>query len=317
MKITEHLKNAKSTIFSFELLPPLKGEGIQTTFDAIDRLLEFEPRFINVTYHREEYVYKELNNGLLEKISIRKRPGTLGLCAAIMNKYNIDAIPHMTCGGFSKEENENELIDLNFLGIENILVVRGDPIKSELTFTPNPNGHKYSTDLLQQITNMNNGIYLDKDIENPTKTNFCAGVAGYPEKHIESPNMKTDLSYLKMKVDLGAEFVMTQMFFDNQKYFDFVKSCRDMGINIPIIPGIKTLTQKAQLVKLPKMFNIDIPDELADEILKCKTDKEVKQVGLEWTIKQSKELIKFGVPCLHYYTMGKTKLTREIAKQVF
>jgi len=317
MKITEHLKKAKSTIFSFELLPPLKGESIQTSFEAIDRLLEFEPSFINVTYHREEYIYKELENGLLEKISIRKRPGTLGLCSAIMNKYHIDAIPHMTCGGFSKEENENELIDLNFLGVENILVIRGDPIKTELSFTPNQNGHKYSTELLQQITNMNNGIYLDKDIENPTRTDFCAGVAGYPEKHIEAPNMKTDLSHLKMKVDLGAEFIMTQMFFDNEKYYNFVKACRDIGINIPIIPGLKTLTQKAQLLKLPKMFNIDIPDELSDEILKCKTDKEVKEVGLEWTIKQSKELIKFGVPCLHYYTMGKTKLTKKIAEQVF
>jgi methylenetetrahydrofolate reductase (NADPH) len=317
MKVIEHLSRAKSTLFSIEILPPLKGQSIQSIFNSIEPLLEFKPAFIDVTYHREEYVYKERENGYLEKISIRKRPGTVGICSAITNKFQIDTVPHIICGGFTVEETENALIDLNFLGIDNVLVIRGDPIKSEGNFLAEPTGHKYATELLQQVVNMNKGIYLDEELEHVHPTNFCIGVAGYPEKHYEAPNLKTDLKHLKAKVDIGADYIVTQMFFDNQKYFDFVNCCRETGINVPIIPGLKTLTTKSQLVNLPKIFHIDIPEELADEVMKCETDAQVRQVGVEWAIQQSRELIKFGAPCLHYYTMGGSKTTKEIASAVF
>jgi methylenetetrahydrofolate reductase (NADPH) len=317
MKVIDHISQAKSTLFSIEILPPLKGQSIQSIFNSIEPLIEFKPAFIDVTYHREEYVYKERENGYLEKISIRKRPGTVGICSAISNKFQLDTVPHIICGGFSVEETENALIDLDFLGIDNVLVIRGDPIKSEGYFKPEPDGHKYATELLQQVVNMNKGIYLDEELENVHRTNFCIGVAGYPEKHYEAPNLKTDLKHLKAKVDIGAEYVVTQMFYDNQKYIDFVNCCRENGINVPIIPGLKPLTTRAQLVNLPKIFHIDIPEALADEVLKCKTDADVRKVGIEWAIHQSRELVKFGAPCLHYYTMGGSKTTREIASQVF
>ncbi len=317
MKIIDHIKNAKSTLFSFELLPPLKGQSIQSIFDAIDPLMEFNPPFIDVTYHREEYVYKKRENGLLEKLSYRKRPGTVGICAAIMNKYKVDAVPHIICGGFSREETENALIDLNFLGIDNVLVLRGDAIKTDGVFIPEKDGHNYASDLLDQVVNMNKGIYMDDELHDTIKTDFCIGVSGYPEKHFEAPNLKTDLKYLKMKVDAGAEFIVTQMFFDNSKYFEFVKVCRENGINVPIIPGLKPITNSKQLSVLPKIFHIDLPDDLCDAILECKNEKEVKQVGIEAMIAQSKELIKFGVPCLHYYTMGIAEPTRQIASEVF
>ncbi|MGB2138543.1 MAG: methylenetetrahydrofolate reductase, partial [Flavobacteriales bacterium] len=235
MKITNHLKEAQETLFSFELLPPLKGQGIQSIFDAIDPLMEFKPPFIDVTYHREEHIYKSKANGLLERRAVRKRPGTVGICAAIMNKYQVDTVPHIICGGFNKEETENALIDLNFLGIDNVLVLRGDPIKSEIYFKPEEDGHAYASELLQQVSNMNKGLLLEPEIAQDYKTDFCIGVAAYPEKHFEAPNMKSDLQYLKQKVDLGAEYIVTQLFFDNQKYFDFVKECRAIGIDIPII----------------------------------------------------------------------------------
>ena len=317
MKITDHIKNAKSTLFSFELLPPLKGQSIQSIFDAIDPLMEFNPPFIDVTYHREEYVYKKRENGLLEKLSYRKRPGTVGICAAIMNRYKVDAVPHIICGGFSKEETENALIDLNFLGIDNVLVLRGDAIKTDGQFIPEINGHNYASDLLNQVVNMNKGVYMDDELNDTIKTDFCIGVSGYPEKHFEAPNLKTDLKYLKMKVDAGAEFIVTQMFFDNAKYFDFVKICRENDIHVPIIPGLKPITNSKQLSVLPKIFHIDLPDDLCDAIAACKNEKEVKQVGIEAMIAQSKELIKFGVPCLHYYTMGIAEPTRQIASEVF
>lgn len=317
MKITDHIKNAKSTLFSFELLPPLKGQSIQSIFDAIDPLMEFNPPFIDVTYHREEYVYKKRENGLLEKLSYRKRPGTVGICAAIMNRYKVDAVPHIICGGFSKEETENALIDLNFLGIDNVLVLRGDAIKTDGQFIPEINGHNYASDLLNQVVNMNKGVYMDDELNDTIKTDFCIGVSGYPEKHFEAPNLKTDLKYLKMKVDAGAEFIVTQMFFDNAKYFDFVKICRENDIHVPIIPGLKPITNSKQLSVLPKIFHIDLPDDLCDAIAACKNEKEVKQVGIEAMIAQSKELIKFGVPCLHYYTMGVAEPTRQIASEVF
>ncbi|GAB4331206.1 MAG: methylenetetrahydrofolate reductase [NAD(P)H] [Flammeovirgaceae bacterium] len=318
MKVTEYISNAKGkTLFSFEILPPLKGQSIQSIYAAIDPLMEFKPAFIDVTYHREEYYYKSHSNGLLEKKTIRKRPGTVGICAAIMNKYQIDTVPHLICGGFSKEETENALIDLSFLGIENVLVLRGDSIKTEKNFIPEPDGYEYASDMVQKVVNMNKGIYLDDYVEGNTPTNFCIGVAGYPEKHFESPNLNQDLKYLKMKVDLGADYIVTQMFYDNQKFFDFVKRCKAVGINVPIIPGIKPLASKAQLTSLPSVFHIDIPDELVNEVMKCKTPDDVRQVGIEWCITQSKELMQSGVPCLHYYTMGKSKTVKTIASALF
>ncbi|HCA82437.1 MAG TPA: methylenetetrahydrofolate reductase [NAD(P)H], partial [Flavobacteriales bacterium] len=280
-------------------------------------LLEFQPSFIDVTYHREEYVYKKREGGYLEKVSIRKRPGTVGICAAIMNRYKIDAVPHIICGGFSKEETENALIDLQFLGIDNVLALRGDSIKTEPGFVPDPDGHHYALDLVQHIDKMNNGIYLEDDVKDMAPTNFCIGIAGYPEKHMEAPNMASDIKFLKMKVDAGAEYIVTQMFFDNKKYFEFVDLCRKNGINVPIIPGLKILTGKKQLTGLPKIFHIDLPEELYENVEKAKDDKEAKEVGIDWCIRQSKELIAKGVPCLHFYTMGLSDSTRRVAKEVF
>jgi methylenetetrahydrofolate reductase (NADPH) len=316
-KIIEYIQNSEKPLFSFEIIPPLKGQSIQSLFSSIEPLMEFKPKFIDVTYHREEYVYRNRGEGLLEKHVTRKRPGTVGICAAIMHRFQVDAVPHLICGGFSKEETENALIDLNFLGIDNVLVLRGDAIKSEGRFTPDPNGHRYASELLEQVVEMNNGVYLDDELKNPIPSNFCIGVAGYPEKHFEAPNFTTDLKYLKMKVEMGAEYIVTQMFFDNQKYFDFVKQCRKEGINVPIIPGLKPLTSKKQLTVLPSIFHIDLPQELVDEVNKCQNNDQVRQVGIEWGIKQSKELIKFGVPVLHYYSMSKSKAVKEIASALF
>lgn len=317
VKVTEHLRKSKKTLFSFEILPPLKGKGINAIFESIDPLLDFSPPFINVTYHREEYVYRKHPGGLLKKVSIRKRPGTVGICAAIMNKYKVDAVPHLICGGFSVEETENALIDLHFLGIDNVLALRGDPIKTESTFMPEENGHKHAVDLVRQIQRMNNGQYLYEDIENQQCTNFCVGTAGYPEKHYESMNLKTDLKYLKDKVDAGAEYITTQMFFDNRKFFDFVDRCREMGITVPIIPGLKPITNLKHIAFLPKTFHIDFPDDLADALTRCKSDDEVREVGVEWCTAQSKELIAAGVPCLHYYTMGRSEAVKRVAAAVF
>lgn len=317
MKITEHIKNSKETLFSFEILPPLKGENIKNLFSHIDPLMEFNPPFIDVTYHREEYVYKKRENDLLERKSIRKRPGTVGICAAIKNRYNIDAVPHMICGGFTKEETENALIDLDFLGIDNVLVLQGDAIKTEPMFVPEPEGHKYASELLCQVKKMNEGEYLDEELQHAAPTDFCIGVAAYPEKHYAAPNLKTDMKYLKMKVDMGAEYIVTQMFFDNQKYFDFVEKCRAFDINVPIIPGLKPITTKKQTTVLPRFFHIDLPEDLADEIDKCSDNKAVKELGIEWAVQQSKELIEYGVPVLHYYSMGKSDPVYQIAKELF
>ena len=317
MKVIEHLKRAKDTLFSVEILPPLKGKSIQSIWDILDPIMEFNPSFIDVTYHREEYVYKKRENGLLEKFSIRKRPGTVGICSGIMNKYKVDAVPHIICGGFSKEETENALIDLSFLGIDNVLLLRGDAIKSENHFHADPDGHQFAIDLVKQTVNMNNGIYLDDELHEVAPSDFCIGVAGYPEKHFEAPNMKSDIKFLKAKIDSGAEYIVTQMFFDNQKYIAFVKLCRESGIDVPIIPGLKPITTAKQAVSLPKTFHIDVPEDLLDEIEKCGSDKAVREVGIEWCANQSKELIRFGVPCLHYYTMGNGSVTCSVAKNVF
>lgn len=317
-KITEHIAKSKGkTLFSFEILPPLKGESIQLLFDGIDPLMEFKPQFIDVTYHREEYVYKSLPGGLHEKIVTRKRPGTVGICAAIMNKYKVDAVPHLICGGFTKEETENALIDLHFLGIDNILALRGDHIKSEGHFTPEPGGHPYASDLIGQVRDMNAGRYLDKELQNTTPTNFCIGAAGYPEKHFEAPNMAAEIKYTKLKVELGAEYIVTQMFFDNAKFFEFIDRLKAEGVNVPVIPGLKPITTRKQITVLPRIFSLDIPEALTQEIEKCKTDAEAKQVGIEWCIAQSKELMAKGVPVLHYYSMGKSDAVKKIAAASF
>lgn len=318
MKVTEHLERAKGkTLFSFEVLPPLKGENIRSLFDHIDPLMEFKPPFIDVTYHREEFVFKKRPNGLLEKITTKKRPGTVAICAAIQNHYKVDTVPHILCGGFSKEETENALIELQFLGIDNVLALQGDAIKNEGRFIPHPLGHHYASELVQQIVQQNSGRYLDEDLQNPQPSGFCIGVAGYPEKHFGSPNLKTDLKYLKHKVDLGANYIVTQMFFDNGRFFEFVKNCRENGINVPIIPGIKPITTKTQISVLPTVFHIDIPEALAEAVEKCKDNAAAKQVGIEWAIQQSKELMSFGVPTLHFYSMGKSDPIYGIAKALF
>lgn len=317
MKVTEHIAKAQSTLFSLEIIPPRKGDSIRNLFDQIDPLMEFKPPFIDVTYHREEYVYKEREGGLLEKKSIKKRPGTVGICAALQNHYEIDAVPHIICGGFSKEETENALIDLNFLGIDNVLALRGDQIKSEERFVPEPDGNEYASDLVDQIAKMNKGDYMDEDLQNAIPTDFCIGVAGYPEKHFEAPNMSFDLSWLKKKVDLGAEYIVTQMFFDNKAYFDFVKECRAIGIQIPIIPGIKPVATKSHLTVLPKIFKIDLPEELEKEMVKATDNAVVKEIGIEWGISQCKELIEAGAPVLHFYSMGKSDAIKRIASEFF
>ena len=317
MKVTEHLANSQGkTLFSFEVLPPLKGKTIETLYNHLDPLMEFKPSWINVTYHRAETMFKKRSDGSFDKVEVRKRPGTVGICAAIRNHYNVDTVPHLICGGFSKQETENALIDLNFLGIDNVLVLRGDAEKNEANFVPQKDGHSYAIDLLKQVANLNHGIYIEDDIQNGGKTKFCIGVAGYPEKHFEAPNLEIDMKYLKAKVDAGADYIMTQMFFDNKKFFDFVKTCREKGIEVPIIPGLKPLTTIKQLSVLPRIFHVDLPTELSLEVMKCKSDAEVEQVGTEWLLQQSKELKAFGVPVLHYYTLGKPRVIQNVVKEL-
>jgi methylenetetrahydrofolate reductase (NADPH) len=316
MKVIEHINAAKKPLVSFEILPPLKGKGINALWEHLDPLMEFKPSFINVTYHRSESMFKRKLDGTFEKVEVRKRPGTVGICAAIMNRYKVDAVAHLICGGFTRQETEDALIDLNFLGIDNVLVLRGDAPKNESFFEPEPGGHKYAIELMQQVMNMNNGIYIEEDLKNAVKTNFCIGVAGYPEKHFEAPNMQTDLAFLKAKVEAGAEYITTQMFFDNRKYFAFVESCREAGIKVPIIPGLKPISTKKQLSVVPRTFHVDIPEELSSEVLKCKADADVEIVGTEWLIEQSKELQKSGVPVLHYYTLGKQKMIANVVKAI-
>ena len=318
MKVTEHIKNANGkTLFSFEILPPLKGQHIQSIFDNIDPLMEFNPPFIDVTYHREEYTYKDVGNGLLKKQIVKKRPGTVGICAAIQNKYNVDAIPHILCGGFTKEDTENFLIDLDFLGIDNVMALRGDAVKSETYFKPEKDGHAYASDLVSQIKDLNNGKYLDEELLNTCATNFCIGVGAYPEKHMEAPSLDSDIHCLKKKIKNGATYIVTQMFFDNKKYFDFVDKCRKEGITVPIIPGLKPIATKKQLNLIPHRFHVDLPEELIIEVVKCKDNAAVRQVGIEWCVMQSKELQKAGIPVLHYYSMGKSDNIKVIASEVF
>lgn len=318
MKVTEYFEKAVGrTLISFEVLPPLKGGSMKAIFDALDPLMEFKPPFIDVTYHREEFLYKKRDSGYYEKTSIRKRPGTVGICASIMHRYGVDAVPHLICGGFTEEDTENALIDLNFLNIKNVLALRGDARQFEGKFIPEEGGHAYALDMVKQIVEMNQGKYLDTNIENGEKTDFCIGIAGYPEKHFESPNMELDLRYTKAKIDAGANYIVTQMFFDNQKYFDYVEQCRAAGINVPIVPGLKPLTKLYQLNSLPRLFHVNLPPDLVDGITKAKTAEGRIQVGIEWCAQQSKELKEAGAPCLHYYTMGDSATIRKIVEQVY
>lgn len=318
MKVTQHIENAKGkTLFSFEILPPLKGQNIQSIFDGMDPLMEFNPPFIDVTYHREEYEFKELANGLLQKKIVKKRPGTVGICAGIQNKYNVDAIPHILCGGFTKEDTENLLIDLDFLGIDNVVALRGDALKTETYFKPEKEGNEYASDLVKQISNLNEGIYLDEDLQNTAQTNFCIGVAAYPEKHMEAPSLDSDIHFLKQKIKNGADYIITQMFFDNKNFFDFVTKVRAAGITVPIIPGLKPIATKKQLNLIPHRFSLEMPDDLIMEVVKAKDNDAVRQIGIEWCIQQSKELVAAGIPVLHYYSMGKSDNIKAIANEVF
>jgi methylenetetrahydrofolate reductase (NADPH) len=318
MRVTDYFeKAAGNTLISFEVLPPPKGGGMQAIFDTLDPLMEFKPPFIDVTYHREEYLYVQRPGGYFEKISIRKRPGTVGICAAIVHRYGVDAVPHLICGGFTREDTENALIDLNFLNIFNVLALRGDARKFDGKFEPEEHGHSYALDLVRQISDMNKGKYLDENIANGLRTNFCIGIAGYPEKHFESPNLETDLHFTKAKVDAGADYIVTQMFFDNQKYFEYVEKCRAIGIQVPIVPGLKPITKEGQLNNIPRNFYVNMPHELVTAIRKATSPEARRQAGIEWCIMQSKELKAAGVPCLHYYTMGDSKTTRQIAESVF
>ena len=318
MRVTDYIEQAKgTTLISFEVLPPLKGGSMQAIFDTLDPLMEFKPPFIDVTYHREEYVYKKRASGYYEKTAIRKRPGTVGICAAIMHRYGVDAVPHMLCGGFTRQETENALIDLGFLDVQNVLALRGDARKFEGKFIPEKEGHHYASDLVAQIAGMNEGKYMDDLTDQSNKTNFCIGVAGYPEKHFEAPNMEIDLRYIKKKIEAGANYIVTQMFFDNQKYFDYVDACRAAGINVPIVPGLKPITKLYQLNSIPRLFHVDLPDDLVKAITEAKDAKARTQAGIEWCIAQSKELKERGAPVLHYYTMGDSSTIHAIAKAVY
>ena len=319
MKVTDHIKNAQGdTLFSFEIVPPVKGQNIQKLYDNIDPLMEFKPPFIDVTTSREEYVYLDKGNGLLERKVTRMRPGTVGICASLKHKYDVEPVPHVLCGGFTREETEYVLVDCHYLGIDNVMALRGDSMKHEQQFSPVSGGNHYATELVSQISDLNTGKFLHETIETPHKPNFCIGVAGYPEKHFESPSLESDLLRLKEKVAAGADYVVTQMFFDNQKYIDFVAAARNIGIDIPIIPGIKPIAVERHLQILPKVFSLDLPLALEKSVLACKGDRlAIRQVGIEWAIQQSKELIAFGVPTVHYYSMGKSDNIVKIAKEVF
>ncbi|MCO6482570.1 MAG: methylenetetrahydrofolate reductase [NAD(P)H] [Flavobacteriales bacterium] len=317
MKVIDHLRSRRHTLFSFEILPPLKGKDIRSIYAGIDPLMEFKPSFINVTYHREEVIYKERGQGLLQKIRLRKRPGTVGICAMIKAKYDVDTVPHLICGGFSREDTEDALIELNFLGIDNVLALRGDAVKNEGHFIPERDGHAHAEDLVRQITGLNRGKYLYEEEQEAAPTDLCIGAACYPEKHPEALNLATDIAYLKRKVEAGAEYLVTQMFFDNRKYFDFVERCKQEGIGVPIIPGLKPLTTLRQISFLPKTFHIDLPEEYAKGLVGCRTDEEVMALGVEWTVQQAKELQAHNVPSLHFYTMGRSEALKAIASRLF
>ena len=302
--------------FSFEVLPPLKGNGTGSLFNTIDKLKEFKPLFINITNHSSEYVYKEHHDGLLERTRIHRRPGTVAIAAAIQYKYNIPVMPHIICAGASRSDIEYELLDLQFLGIENLLVLRGDKAHEDKKFTPAPNGYSHATELIEQINQFNKGFFMDgSPIKNPGKQ-FDFGVACYPEKHEEAPNLDIDIRYLKQKQDLGAQYAVTQLFYDNEKYYAFVEECRRQGVNIPIIPAIKPFAKLSQLTVVPKTFHCDFPKELADEAMKCKTDEDAKQLGIEWTTQQVKDLYAHGINNVHFFTVSAVDSVVEVMKNI-
>lgn len=317
MSVIDKIRNAAGTLFTFELLPPLKGHSIERIYATIDRLMEFSPAYINFTSHRNETIYRERPDGLLEKKIVRKRPGTIALAAAVKYKYNIPVVPHILCGGFTKEETENVLIEMNFLGIDDVLALRGDPQKGSRTFIPEKDGHTHTYELVEQIVNMNNGKYLEESLQNTAPASFCIGVAGYPEKHFEAPNRQVDMENLKRKVDAGASYIVTQMFFDNSKFHRFVDECRKIGIEVPVIAGIKPISALNDINLLPQTFHIDMPYELVQALKQCKTDNEARETGIEWAVMQSKELISSGVPGIHYYTLGRSDNVARIVKAAF
>lgn len=317
MKVTDILNRSDRTLFSFELVPPLKGGDIQKIYDAIQPLMEFQPPFINITFHRDEEEYRQRPDGSIQRVTVTKRPGSVALAAAIMNRFPVEVVPHIVCGGASRHKIENELIDLHFLSIDNVMALRGDPSGGQRYFTPAEEGHAYACGLVEQVARLNRGQYLDEHITQAVPTDFCIGVAGYPEKHYEAPNLAADIRHLKMKVDAGAHYITTQMFFDNQKFFDFVDQCRQAGITVPIIPGLKPISTLRHLEMLPRTFSIDIPSDLEQAIRRCKNNAEINRTGIEWAIAQTRELKARGVPAVHYYTMGKSDNIREILKATF
>lgn len=316
MKVCDILNEAKKPLFTFELLPPLKGHNIDSIFKSTEKLMKYSPSYINITNHQNEVVYEEVDDNIVRK-TIRKRPGTIGIAAALQYKFNIATVPHLICAGMSDLEIENTLVELNFLGIDNVFALRGDPPHGERKFIPCENGYKNSTEMISQISNMNNGKYLDNSLKDPIKTDFCIGAAGYPEKHFEAANLDVDIDYIKMKQDSGANYIVTQLFYDNQKYFAFVEACRKKGVTIPIIPGIKPLARKAHLSTIPTTFSVDIPFELYDLVKKAKDIKEVREIGIWWGINQVKELLEFGVPGVHFYTIGSINSVEKIVEATF
>lgn len=317
MRVIDLINSQEKTAFSFEILPPLKGTGIERLYQTIDLLREFDPKYINITTHRSEYVYKELGNGLFQRIRLRRRPGTVAVAAAIQNKYGITVVPHILCSGYTCEDTEYTLLDLQFLGITDLLVLRGDKAKHESVFVPEKGGHTHAIELEGQINNFNKGIFVDGSEMTITKTPFSYGVACYPEKHEEAPNLESDIYWLKKKIEAGAEYAVTQLFYDNRKYFAFVEQARAAGITCPIIPGIKPMKKLSQLSVIPKTFKVDIPEELAHEVQKCTTDEQVRQVGIEWCIRQCRELMAHGVPSIHFYSIGAADSIREVARQIY
>ncbi|MDR2937102.1 MAG: methylenetetrahydrofolate reductase [Rikenellaceae bacterium] len=320
MKIFEILRQAERegrTRFSFELLPPLKGETIGTIFDTIDALMPFDPACVNITYHRQDVKYIPCAGGLLERRVVRTRPGTVGISAAVAGRFGIEVVPHLICGGFSKYELEDLLIEMDFLGIENVLALRGDALKGENSFTPHPDGYNHASELVAHIARMNRGLYADAEIENCHSTCFSIGVAGYPEKHAQAPNPETDILHLKAKVDAGADYIVTQMFFDNAAYFRFIDACRTAGITVPVIPGLKPFSAKRQLTLLPEIFHVDLPADLVHAVETCTGSEDVRQTGIEWCVAQARELKAAGVPAIHFYTMGNSDNVVRIAKELF
>jgi len=316
MKVIEHLAKAKNTLISFEIIPPKRGGDIKALMNVLDEIVKYNPPFIDITSHAAEVIYEETPDGGYQMKIKRKRPGTLGICALIQNKYNVDAVPHVICNGFTKEETEDFLIELHYLGIDNVLAVRGDDagFKKPLKFGRSAN--EFAVDLVRQINGMNEGKYIEDSLLDAEAMDFCVGTSGYPEKHFEAPNLKTDVKYTKDKVDAGAGYIVTQMFFNNKNYFEYVDLCRREGINVPIIPGLKIITSKSQVVNLPKNFYIDIPDELTEEIFKAKNDKEVVEIGAEWTAKQVEELLNKNVPAIHFFVMQNAEPVKLLMKKI-